>query len=146
MELLALFGISLVGSVIWFVPVSATSAAYGQLGWHPLLVGLVASSAQTLGFCILYLGGEQAVRRWRPLARRIDETRERYLPRLEQAYLPSTALGGVSGMPPMVALATLAPAFNVRLHHFLAVAFAARLCRYSFLAAAGQSVGAWLGL
>jgi membrane protein YqaA with SNARE-associated domain len=147
MELMTLFWIALLGSIVWFVPVSATSVLYGsELGWNPLLIGAICSTAQCVGYVLLHTGGHQLIARWASLARRVEDARQRHLLRLEQAYLPTTLVAGLTGVPRMFAMASMAPAFRVVLGRFIVAAFPGRFVRYSVLAAAGHSIAALLGL
>jgi membrane protein YqaA with SNARE-associated domain len=146
MELLLLFGTAAAASVFWFIPVWATCALYSsQLGWPPWLVGLVAASAQCVGYSGLYAAGDRLAGAWPGFAKRVESARLRWSGRLDHAYLPSTVLGGLTGVPPMVALAALAPAFEVPLAPFLGCVFVGRVVRFTLFAGAGQGLMAWLG-
>jgi membrane protein YqaA with SNARE-associated domain len=145
MQILVLFWTALLGSAFWPVPVSATCVLYGsQLGWPPLLVGLVTATAQSVGFALLYFGGRWLLDRWTSLARRVESQRQRWIALLQRGFLPATLCGGVAGVPPMLVLATLAPAFEAPLLPFLLLAFVGRAVRFTIMAGAGQALATWL--
>src|SRR5947208_1373797 len=111
MDLLILYAAGLLGSIVWFVPVVPTCVLYARLGWNPVLVGLATASGQTLGYGLIYLGGEQLVRRWSRLARQVERTRARHGPGLERRYLLTSLLAALIALPPMGAMAAMAPGF-----------------------------------
>jgi len=145
MDFLVLFGTGVAASVVWFIPLSATCMVYSsELGWPPLLVGLIAAVAQSVGYSALYFGGGRLVQRWAALQRHVDAARERWRDRLRDSYLPLTLVGGLTGAPPMVAVAALASAFDAPFMPFLALTFFSRLVRFTLFAGAGHAIMVWL--
>lgn len=145
MEGLALLAISFVGSTLWVFNAEATAAVYGaQMDWPPLAVGVVAATGQACAYVLFYLGGDALVERWGWLHDKVARTRRRFRDHLERRYLILTGVSALVGLPPVVAVAALAPGFGIPLHHLLAVAFTLRVVRFSTLAWLGDRVLQWL--
>ncbi len=132
-EALALWAISLVGSTVWLVSAEATSAVYGgRLGWHPLAVGLIAALGQSTAYVLFYYGGDALIARWTWLHDKVTRTRRR--------FLVLTGVSALVGIPPVVAVAALAPGFGIPLSHLISVAFTLRVVRFTTLAWLGERV------
>ena len=141
LEFLTLLGVACVGSVFWVVSPEVLSAVYGsQLGWNPLAVGLTAATSQCGVYVVLYHGGEALMKRWAHLERLIALVKSRFASQLERNYLGMLILGGVSGLPPVIALVALAPGFGITVRKMLVATFAARTLRFASLAAFGEAV------
>ncbi len=145
LELISLFVTSIIGAVFWVISTEVQASAYGAMGWNPLLVGLVCSAGQNVTYVVLYLGGERLMGRWSWLATRVHRVREQHGERLRRSYLAMTIVGGLTGIPPIVAMVALAPGFNVRLRTVLAITLPARFIRFTILAVAGSEILAWWG-
>jgi membrane protein YqaA with SNARE-associated domain len=143
MELLALFPIGFVGSVLWFVSAEAAAVAYGAQGWHPLAVGVCAALGQNTMHAILYFGGERLIRRWEWVRVQAAKVRQRFHRHLEEGYLTLTGIGALIGLPPLVGMVTLASGFGVPFVHALPVAVVGRIIRFTALAAVGEPLVAW---
>ncbi len=143
-EILVLVPIGFVGSVFWFVSAEGSAMYYGSLGYHPLLIGLLAALGQCVMYVILYHGGSRLVARWSWLARKVEALRMRYERRLTTGYLSVSSVAAVTGVPPLVALMTLGSAFGARFWHLWPLALAGRTIRFTVLAAVGEElVAAW---
>lgn len=141
LEMFTLMGVAWVGSVFWVVSPEVLSAVYGsQLGWNPLAVGLVAATSQCTVYFLLYRGGDALARRWAFLARQIERVRVRFATHLERNYVGMLLLGGLVGLPPVIAVVTLAPGFGISFRKVLMATFVARTARFAALAALGEAV------
>jgi membrane protein YqaA with SNARE-associated domain len=137
-EALALLGIAFVGSVFWLVSPEASSVYYGaKLGWHPLAVGALVAAGQAPMYVMLYYGGERWAMRWKWLARVVARTRRRYQARMERSYMVLTAVGAVTGLPPVIAMCALASAFDIRFARLFPVVVLCRVLRFTVLASGG---------
>lgn len=144
MEAAALFALCFIGTL--FVPGQPEVAAAlysGKLGWHPLAVGAVGAAGQTACYAMLYLGGDQLLRRWAFLQRQVERMRVRFEARLERSYLLMAALSGTVGVPPAVGVAALASSMRVGFIEVMVVLYLSRLARIAVVAAFGQELSAW---
>ena len=137
METAALFSMSFVGAILWFVSTEAAAVLYGSRGWNPMWVGAVCAAGQSLMHASLYFGGERLVRRAGRLERLVARTTERFHDHLERNFLVLVAVGSLLGIPPVVALSLLAAGFGVKITHLLPVVFLGRMLRFTVLAAGG---------
>lgn len=146
MALLALLGISFVGSVIWVVNTEASAIYYGgELGYSPWLVGAVCAVGQCTAYVFFYYGGEKLIGRWRWLAGKVAKVRARFDPaRVGKGYLITTFVAAIVGLPPAVGMVALASGFGVQLRALLPIAFVGRYIRFTVLAFAGEGIKAWL--
>lgn len=141
MELVTLFGISFVGTLLWFINSETAAAVYGsRLGWHWAAVGLTCAVAQSVMYVLLYQGGDVLVRRWTWFGAKIEAVRARYGEKLERRFIGVMAIGSVLGVPPAVAMPVLAPSFRVGMLVVLPIMFAGRFVRFSILAAFGEAL------
>ena len=144
-EAASLFGLALVAAMAGILPVWATCIYYtAQLGWSPVLVGVVAATGQCVGYVVLYTAGTGLMAVWPRLARKVEAAREQTLHRLRAGFLPTTACAAVFGVPPMVAVAAIAPAFEIGLLPLVGVAFPGRFIRFAVAAGAGGTLATWL--
>lgn len=144
LETLSLAVVGFVGSLFWVLSPEAAAMYYGsELGWNPLLVGLVITVAQAVMYGLLHGSGGLVLRRWSWLARQVDRTRGRYQAHMDRNYLILTFFGAMTGIPPIVALAILATGFDVSLRRFLPVASLGRFTRFTVLAVAGEAIITW---
>jgi membrane protein YqaA with SNARE-associated domain len=138
---LSLFGIALLGTVVWVVSPEAAVAVYAsQRRWHPLVIGLLAASGQAAGQALLFAFGAQLRRRWRWFDRRCEAVRQRYGNRLQGGALALAGTSGLLGLPPISVTAALAPGLGLRATHLLPLTFVARVVRFTVLAAAALRV------
>ena len=144
MKLLSLFLLSIVSGVFW-VANAETAAMYysGKLGYNPFLVALVCATGQCSCYTILFLGGDALINKWKWLHSQIEKTKEKYSEKLEERFSAFTALGAVFGLPPMTAMAAIAPSFDMSLKKFLTISFFLRFLRFAFLAAFGRQIALW---
>ncbi|MCB9730450.1 MAG: hypothetical protein H6746_18415 [Deltaproteobacteria bacterium] len=142
-DILAMFGIGLVGSIVWVLNPEVSSVVYGDRGWHPLLVGLLIGSGQIATYTGLYFGGEALAARWRWLHDNIERTRTRYQRHLEGGYLTVMLFSAIIGIPPPLIVAGLAGGFGIRWSHVMPVALLGRVIRLATLAALGESLLDW---
>jgi membrane protein YqaA with SNARE-associated domain len=138
---LTLFGIALLGTMIWVVSPEAAVALYAsQRRWHPLVIGLLAASGQVAAQALLYAFGHQLRRRWRWFDRQCESVRRRYGQRLQGGVVALAATSGLVGFPPISVVATLAPGLGLRATRLLPLTFVARVVRFTVLAAAALRV------
>ena len=144
-EAAGLFGLAFVTAIAGVLPLWATCVYYtARLGWSPALVGTIAAAGQCVGYVVLYTAGTSLMRLWPRLARKVDAAREQTLHRLSAGFLPTTGCAAVFGVPPMVAVAAIAPAFELGLLPLVGVAFGGRFLRFTVAAGAGGSLTTWL--
>lgn len=134
--MLCLFGVSLIGTVIWVVsPEAAAALCASDARWHPLVIGLVAASGQAVTQALLFAFGD-ALRRCSP---RFDSQCERARQRFGSALqrgAPALALSsGLLGLPPVSVVATLAPGLGLRAIQVLPPVFVMRVIRFAAVAA-----------
>ncbi len=144
MTLLALVGIGFVGTVLWFINTEATAVVYHvELGWNPVLIATVLSLSQNGMYVFLYHGGGRMVERWRWLGKRVERARVRYARMLEKAYLPSTFVAAIFGLPPVLAMVTLAQGFGYRRRQIFPLTLVGRFIRFFTLAMIGETLFLW---
>jgi len=142
--LLSLIGIGFVGTILWFINTEATSVVYRvQFGWHPVWIGVVLSLSQNVMYLFLYFGGDRIVRCWTWLGRKVEHVRTRYGQLLDRAYLPTTFVAAIFGIPPVLALVTLASSMGIRLRQLLPITLYGRFVRFFTLAIIGETIFAW---
>ena len=141
MSFLSLFGIALVGTVIWVLNPEAAVALYAsQRHWHPLLLGLVAASGQAVAQALLFAFGDQLRRRWRWFDRQCERVRQRHGERLQRGVLALATTSGLLGLPPVSATAALAPGLGLRASRLLPLTFVMRVLRFAVVAAVALRV------
>ena len=144
MDFLSLIGLSFVGAIFWVLNVETAAVYYGgELGWHPLAVGLTAAFGQNLNYIFLYKGGDALIHRWTWLGIKVEATKQRFSKQLDTSYLWLTAVAALFGIPPLVAMVALASGFNKSLRAILLVTFPIRTLRFTILAIFGESIFAW---
>ena len=144
LSVLTLFALSFVGSVVWINPTEGWAMYYGgTLGWNPIAVGLTCTLGQNTMYVLLYFGGERLILRWHWLGRKVERVYRRWSHFFGRGYLPLTAVGGVLGIPPVVAMVALASGFGFRLWSVLSVTLAARFTRFWILAQFGDALFKW---
>lgn len=118
--------------VAFFISSEAWAVVVGLSGQRPwYLVGPVLGASQTVTFVLLYFfGGKLAAKMPRLQARiaSFDTSRLR-----AQAPL-WLSLGAVTGIPPLVAMCTVAPMVGVRFAVVFACSLVGRMVRFSILA------------
>ncbi len=110
----------------------------------PMLAGAAAAFGQAFLLIFLYRYGGGLALRWRWLQRQTDKARRRYEARLEKRFLLFGASAALLGVPPLLAMAVLAPSFGARASHFVAVAVPLRFVRFWFVAALGAQLDDWI--
>jgi membrane protein YqaA with SNARE-associated domain len=144
MSLLALYGISLVGTVVWISNPEVAAAVCVTRGMAPLEVGLVAAAGQLTTVLVLFVFGAELRRRWRWFDERCARVRQRAGDRLARNAFWVIATSGLCGVPPVAATATLAPALGIRAARLLPIVLVLRVVRFTavaLVAAHAQSVG-----
>ena len=144
MALLALIGIGFVGTILWFINTEATAVVYHvEMDWNPVIIALVLSLSQNVMYVLLYQGGGRVVERWRWLGKRIERARTRYAKMLDRAYLPSTFVAAILGIPPVLAMVTLAKGFGYSRLQIFPLTLVGRFIRFLTLALVGQTLLTW---
>lgn len=107
---------------------------------EPMLAGAAAAGGQAFLLLFLYRYGGGLALRWTWLQKKTDKARRRYETRLENRFLFLGACAALVGVPPLLAMAVLAPSFGARASHFIAVAVPLRFVRFWFVAALGAQL------
>lgn len=146
MEMLGLFGICIVGTLLPLVSPEASAVLYGkELGWPPLAVGVVGAAGQCVVYLVLYVAGERLLAKWKKLGAMVERTRLRYHTHLRRRFGLVSLLAATIGLPPAVSVAALAPGLGISLHLVLSILFAGRVFRLGVLAAGGEWLNRWWG-
>jgi hypothetical protein len=132
MSLLALYGVSLVGTVVWIVnPEVAAALCVSRRGLPPIEVGIVAAVGQMTAVLLLYGFGDQLRRRWRRFDELCARVRLRTGDRLARSTLVVLVTSGLLGFPPVSATATLAAGLRVSVARLFPILFAMRVIRFT---------------
>lgn len=146
MEALALFAICAVGTVIFPLNPELATIGFGTRGtMHPLLIGLIAATGQTLVYAVMFKIADRLIARWERLRLRVERVRERFRDHFESRYLGIALFAAFIGFPPPLIVAALASGFHVPLRHLLPTMYVARIGRLAILAAFGGQIYAWFG-
>ena len=150
---LQLILVGIVGSVFWVVNTETMAMYAGTQGMHPLWVGGLCSFGQNIVYIALYVGGDWLIKRWSWLRVKVEFLSEKLSASSSKTFLAVTAMAAVLGVPPIVGMVALAPAFRIPLLHVLAITLPCRAIRFSILAALGPVILEhlapmlrWLGL
>jgi len=150
---LKLIAVGCIGSVFWVVNTETMAIYAGSEGMHPFLVGAYCSLGQNVSYLFLYRGGDWLIRRWSWLQRKVRRISAKLTDASSRRFCAFTVVAALFGMPPIVGMVALAPAFQVSLGRILTITIPCRAIRFSVLAAFGtaitdelQSVLSWLGL
>jgi membrane protein YqaA with SNARE-associated domain len=142
LTLLSLFAVAFTGTVAWFLnPEAAILLAVTVGGVHPVVVGLMAATAQGLAHLVLWSGGGRLRRMWPWFDRRCASIQARWGPRLASRTLPVVAASGVLGVPPASATALLAPGLGLRREVVVPLLLAGRTIRFTTMAVLATSLG-----
>jgi membrane protein YqaA with SNARE-associated domain len=135
-SLLTLFGISLLGTVVWVVSPEAAAALYAsQRVWHPLVIGLVVACGQAVTQAALFAFGDLLRRRWPRFDRQCERVRLRFGRTLQRGSALLASSSGLLGLPPVSAVAALAPGLGLRAVQVLPPIFVMRVIRFAAIAA-----------
>lgn len=142
LEFVTLIGIAFVGPVVspFFPPLSTEAMAVfygGQLGMHPLWVGLACAIGQCGAYTVLHSAGWAMVSRWPRLHRQIDLLRVRYT-RARSTFQLATCSAAFFGLPPVLPMAVLARSFSMSLGRLVAICAPLRFARFAILAWIGD--------
>lgn len=150
---LQLILVGIVGSVFWVVNTETMAMYAGTQGMNPLLVGGLCSCGQNIVYIALYIGGDWLIKRWQWLRIKVAFLSDKLSASSSKTFLAMTAMAAVLGVPPIVGMVALAPAFRIPLLHVLAITLPCRAVRFSILAAFGpvilehlEPMLRWLGL
>lgn len=145
MEVLTLIGIGYIGAVFWVISTEVAAVYYCvELGWNPLFVAMTCALGQCGMYATLFTSGGLLLRKWKRFRTLVEKTARRFGTHHRVRYLSIAAFGSVTGIPPMPALAVLAPGFHVPLAAILIVAFVFRTVRFFILARFGSVLIPWL--
>ncbi len=135
LELITLFGISIVGTLFWVINAEVSAAVYAShLHYNPILVGVVCALGQGVTFTLVYWFGEKIAGRWKGLQRQLDRIQERFGERLLKAFTFLSFLGGFIGIPPALGMAALAAGLGVSFRASIPFIIAGRFLRFSGIA------------
>ncbi|NUN15425.1 MAG: hypothetical protein HUU55_17515 [Myxococcales bacterium] len=145
MEILTLIGIGYIGAIFWIISTEVAAVYYCvELGWNPVLVAITCAIGQCGMYATLFSSGGLLLRKWTRFQVLVEKTARRFGTHHRIRYLSIAGFGSVTGIPPMPALAVLAPGFHVPLVGILAVAFVFRSVRFFVLAQFGNVLIPWL--
>lgn len=135
------FLLAIPSPLLFFISSEGWAIFVGLAGTRlwPLLAGVLAAG-QCVCFTGLYFFGDRVLR-WLPSA-------QRKLARLDvEKYRRQSAFwlfaAALTGLPPLIALSILAPAFKVRYAPFLLIAFVGRAIRFGVLAGVPTAFSGW---
>lgn len=111
---------------------------------EPMLAGAAAACGQAFLLLFLYRYGGGLALRWTWLQKKTDKARRRYQARLQERFLLFGAGAALIGVPPLLAMAVLAPSFDTRASHFVAIAVPLRFLRFWLFAALGAQLDVWI--
>jgi membrane protein YqaA with SNARE-associated domain len=143
-EVLVVYPLALVGSVLWFLSPEVLVASYGAAGHHPLLLAALATAGQNTTYVVIFLSGARLSRRWRWLGERARALENRWGARLARSYKTLMCTAAVVGVPPLLFMVLLAPSFRVSLKTTLLITLSLRMLRFTLLALLGDTVVRWL--
>ena len=111
---------------------------------EPMFAGAAAAFGQAFLLLFLYRYGGGLALKWKWLQKKTDKARRRYEAGLEKRFLFFGASAALVGVPPVLAMAVLAPSFDARASHFIAIAIPLRFVRFWFVAALGAQLDVWI--
>ncbi len=134
---LAAFFVGFASPVVWLLNAEALAILAGLVGARPWpAVGLTLACGQIACLSLLFYGGEGLCRRVAPLRRHLERFRAdpRRLERTRAGATWALVTAALFGLPPLMAMAALAPGLGLRYRTFFGVAFGGRLLRFCLLA------------
>ena len=139
-ELLELYLIGCVGTVVWVVNAEIATMLYGASSstTHPLMIGLAAALGQCTSYLIFLRWGSPLVARFAWVKGIVSKTETRYGERIKSGFLGITIMAAVFGIPPVIGLILLAKPFRISGRTVIAIAFLGRFFRFTLLAVFGE--------
>jgi membrane protein YqaA with SNARE-associated domain len=135
MSLLALYGISAIGTLLWIVnPEIAVATCVAGRGLPPLEVAAVAAAGQLTALILLFGFGDRLRRRWRWFDDQCARVRRWAGDRLGRHGTALLATSGLLGVPPVAATVTLASGLRLPAGRVLPFLFFMRLARFTAVA------------
>ncbi len=127
--------------VVFFVSSEVWAVVVGMSGARPWwLVGPILGASQTAGFLLLYYFGGAIEARMPRLQAKLAQVDKSRLRSQAPAWL---SLGGLTGIPPMVAIAMLSPLVGIRPGLVCVCSLVFRSIRFSALCAFPHVVAGW---
>lgn len=138
-ELITLFGISIIGTVVWVINAEVSAAVYtSQLNHNAIMVGIVCAFGQGVTFSLLYWFGEKLAQQWKGLQNQLDRIQKRFGDHLLKAFTFLSFLGGVIGFPPAIGMAALAAGLGVSYRASIPFIIAGRFVRFTVIGLAAE--------
>lgn len=139
-ELLELYLIGCVGTVVWLFNAEIATMLYGASSTttHPLMIGLAAALGQCTSYLIFLRWGSPLVARFAWVKGIVSKTEIRFGERIKNGFIGITIMAAVFGIPPVIGLVLLAKPFRISGRIVIAIAFLGRLFRFTLLAVFGE--------
>ena len=139
LELITLFGISMIGTIVWVINAEVSAAVYtSQLNHNVITVGIVCAFGQGVTYSLLYWFGEKLARQWKGLQNQLDKIQNRFGDHLLSTFTFLCFLGGVIGLPPAIGMATLAAGLGVSYRASIPFIIAGRFIRFTVIGLAAE--------
>ena len=141
MELLELYLIGCVGTVVWVINAELATMAYAGMDdpYSPLVLALVATLGQCTSYVIFLYGG-RTIGKFKSVQRLVERTERRFADKLKAGFMSLTLTAAVLGVPPVIALVLLAKPFGMSAWPIIGIAFGGRLIRFSACAYFGEAL------
>ena len=141
MELLQLYGIAFIGTIVWVLNAEVATVMYAGMedAHSPPILGLVASLGQCTMYLVFLYGGTH-LSRWSKIQELVRRTKERFGEKLRTGFLSLTVTAAFLGVPPVIALVVLAKPFKMSAWQVIVIAFVGRFARFTVLALFGDAL------
>ena len=141
MELIELYLIACVGTVVWVINAEVATMAYAGMEdpYSPLVLGLVATLGQCTSYLIFLYGGK-TIGKLKSIQKLVRRTEERFAEKMKAGFLSLTVTAAILGVPPVIALVLLAKPFGMSAWPVIGIAFAGRIIRFTACAVFGEAL------
>lgn len=145
--LLVLYVAAFLGPVFFWIPCSTEIAAAtaGRYGLVPPLVGFACAAGHTTVYALIYLLGDRISTRLRWARLPMERVALKHSHALQHGSLGATFSSTLVGVPPTLAVFSLAPSLKLRLPPMLLVLSVGRFARFTAIALFAQSYSFSIG-